>query len=215
MHENSAKKPIATIDNLKPENLACAKICEKVTYGTETVVEVKEIYNNPLESKMSVYQDAIKPVSLILTASNQILLDEIERSLVDAISAVICLIKDSTLVVGGGAVEMSTALKLEDMSKEFDSSLQHIFKAFASALKVLPSTLAENVGLNPALTLMELERVQRERGATFGVSGRTRRIGDLAAEKVLQPSHVSKSLVTLATEFACSIMKIDDIILSR
>ena len=79
----------------------------------------------------------IKPVTVILTASNMVLLDEIERSFVDAISAVICLLKDSNLVVGGGAVEMSAALKLQEVAKEPQfSSDQYIFKAFAEALKV-------------------------------------------------------------------------------
>jgi len=210
------KKPIATLDHVKPEALACAGICEKVTYGEETVVEIKEIFKNPLPCTQSDYMSGIKPVTIILTASNMVLLDEIERSFVDAISAVICLLKDSNLVVGGGAVEMSAALKLQEVAKEPQfSSDQYIFKAFAEALKVLPSTLALNVGLNPILAIMELEKIHSEKGCVYGISSKTRAIADMSDEKVLQPSHVTKSMITLATEYACSILKIDDIVLSR
>jgi len=208
-------KPIATADHVVPSALGFASLCKKEKFGDDSTVQITGIVKPKQAAGISAYEDGVDPVNIILCASNQMLLDEAERSMFDAISAVVCLLKDSQLVTGGGAVETSTALKLESEAKNLDATDHYVFQAYAKALKVIPETLAKNAGLNPLIALMDLEIVQKEKGPTYGISSRSGAVADMTLEEVVQPSHVTKSMIKLATEFVCTILKIDDIIVCR
>ncbi|MEN2500869.1 MAG: T-complex protein 1 subunit delta [Marteilia pararefringens] len=133
----------------------------------------------------------------------------------DAISAVACVLRESKLVAGGGAVETSIALHLKDLASRTATSDRFIYEAFADGLEIIPSILCENIGINKLLTVMQLEKIQREKGPQYGISGQANGVANMAEENVVQPSIVTKSAISLAVEFVCSILKVDDIIMSR
>lgn len=60
------------------------------------------------------------------------------------------------LIAGGGAPETEIAIKLANYAQTITGVDAYCFKAFADALEVIPSTLAENAGLNPIATVTEL-----------------------------------------------------------
>lgn len=81
----------------------------------------------------------------------------------------------------------------------------------------MPSTLAENAGLNPIETVTELRAAhaagaESGAGSSAGVNVRRGRVTDMRAEHVLQPLHVTASALALATETVRAILKIDDIV---
>ena len=81
----------------------------------------------------------------------------------------------------------------------------------------MPSTLAENAGLNPIETVTELRAAHARAADTgevssAGVNVRRGRVTDMRAEHVLQPLHVTTSALALATETVRAILKIDDIV---
>ncbi len=89
------------------------------------------------------------------------------------------------------------------------------WQAFAEALEIIPTTLAENAGLNSIRVVTEL-RNRHEKGDKFtGVSVRRGGVTDIAEENVLQPLLVSTSAIELAAETVKMILRIDDICLSR
>jgi T-complex protein 1 subunit delta len=86
---------------------------------------------------------------------------------------------------------------------------------FAEALEVIPYTLAENAGMDPITFVTEL-RNRHVNGDKFaGLNVRTNAIQNMLDEQVVQPSLVSISALTLATECVRMILKIDDIVISR
>ena len=85
-------------------------------------------------------------------------------------------------------------------------------KAFARALEVIPYTLAENAGLNPVKTVTELRQVHQDGDETAGINVKKGTISSMMEESVLQPALVSRSVIQLASETVCSILKIDDIV---
>lgn len=87
--------PAAHIDQLTPEKLGSAKLVETVQLGDDT--KVLKITGVPAASKT---------VSILCRGSNQLILDETERSIHDALCVVRSLIKSRGLIPGGGAPEI-------------------------------------------------------------------------------------------------------------
>ena len=80
---------------------------------------------------------------------------------------------------------------------------------------MIPYTLAENAGLDPILFVTEL-RNRHSDGMTYaGLNIRKSTIMDMEQTEVVQPSLVSTSALTLATECVRMILKIDDIVMTR
>ena len=88
-----------------------------------------------------------------------------------------------------------------------------IVRAFADALEVIPYTLAENAGLNPINIVTELRNRHALGHKYAGISIKKGTINDdITTENVLQPSLVTQSALTLATECVRMILKIDDLV---
>lgn len=80
---------------------------------------------------------------------------------------------------------------------------------------MIPYTLAENAGLDPILFVTELRNRHTDGAKYAGLNIRKSTIMDMEETAVVQPSLVSISALTLATECVRMILKIDDIVMSR
>jgi len=205
-------KPIASPDHLATASMATVELCKKVSYGGRSFVEITGIAKP--QSSHSQYHQSVDPTNLVLFGSNQMFLDEAERSMFDSISAVVSLFKDSLLVAGGGAIESNTSFFLEKKSKDLVGIDHYVYKSFAEALKVIPFTLCQNAGINPLKGMMALELAQKDKGPGYGINAKGE-IADMEALNVVQPCHVTKSFIRLATEFICTILRVDEISHSR
>lgn len=89
-----------------------------------------------------------------------------------------------------------------------------IFRAYAEALEIIPFTLAENAGMNPVNVVTELRNKHNKGEKWTGISVKKGSVIDMKSEKVLQPSLVTRSALTLATEVVRMILKIDDVVMT-
>ena len=89
------------------------------------------------------------------------------------------------------------------------------WQAFAEALEIIPTTLAENAGLNSIRVVTELRNRHQKGEIACGVSVRKGAVTNIVEENVLQPLLVSTSAIELAAETVKMILRIDDIALSR
>ena len=80
----------------------------------------------------------------------------------------------------------------------------------ASAMEVIPYTLAENAGLNPISVVTELRRRHAQGESYVGINVRKGCITDIREESVWQPLLITISALTLATETVQMLLKIDD-----
>lgn len=94
--------------------------------------------------------------SILLRGASKDVLNEIERNLHDAMGVARNVLQNPKLVPGGGALEMELACRLNDRAAEVDGLHQWPYKALASALEVIPRTLAQNCGGNVVRLLTEL-----------------------------------------------------------
>jgi len=125
----------------------------------------------------------------------------------------VSLVKKRFLIVGGGAPEAELSLKLEAFARTLKGPQQFCVKAFASALEIIPYTLAENAGLSPIQVVTELRRQHAAGHHRAGIDVNNGEIIlDLGEKGVLQPLLVTTSAITLASEMVRLIMKIDDLV---
>ncbi len=148
--------PVAHVDYMTKEKLGHAELVEeKSVGGGSKVVFVSGVPNQK------------DTVSILLRGSNQLVLDEAERSLHDALCVVRSLIKRRFLVPGGAAIEIELAQRIHEHSRTLKGTVQYIMRAYADALEVIPYTLAENAGLDPMhlVTLLKNHHVKGEKYA--------------------------------------------------
>lgn len=193
-------RPIASLDHFLPEHLVSADLAEEVSSGINKFVKITGIQNQG------------RTVSIVVRGSNKLVLEEADRSLHDALCVVRCLVKNRALIAGGGAPEIEVALKLAHYAQQLEGVDAYCFRAFANAMEVIPSTLAENAGLNPIATVTELRSRHAQGEKNAGINVRKGAITDILAENVVQPLLVSTSAINLASETVRSILKIDDIV---
>ena len=84
-------------------------------------------------------------------------IDEIERAIKDALGDVSAVVRDSFIVAGGGAIEIELAKRLKEFSNSVKGREQLAVQEFAQALEFIPSTLAENAGLDSLDIITELK----------------------------------------------------------
>lgn len=126
------------------------------------------------------------------------------------------LLFHSALLPGGGAPEIQISTRLQSLSRTLPGLESQIYRSFASALEVIPTTLAENAGLNAIKVVTELRHRHALGEQHAGISIKSGGVkGDMKEENVLQPLLVSTSAVELAAETVKMILRIDDIALSR
>ncbi|KAI9647600.1 T-complex protein 1 subunit delta [Ciborinia camelliae] len=197
-------KPIADIDSFTEDKLGSAELVEEAqTSGSRLV-------------KITGTKSAGKTVSIVCRGANSLILDEAERSLHDALCVVRCLVKKKALIAGGGAPEIEIASQLAKQARELTGTEAICWKAFADAMEVIPTTLAENAGLNSIKVVTELRHKHANGEKNAGVSIKSGGVKvDIADENVLQPLLVSTSAIELAAETVKMILRIDDIALSR
>ncbi|CAD7702505.1 unnamed protein product [Ostreobium quekettii] len=195
--------PISHIDHIRPEKLGAAELVEELEVGKERVVQVTGIENMG------------RTATVLLRASNKLMLEEAERSMHDALCVVRCLVQKGFLIPGGAAPEVEVTHQLTAWSKTLEGMEQYCVKGFAEALDIIPYTLAENAGLNPMEIMSELRTLHAQGKDQHGINVKKGSISNMWEENVVQPLLVSTSAITLACECVRMILKIDDIVIAR
>eukprot|EP00612_Vaucheria_litorea_P006478 CAMPEP_0171471404 /NCGR_PEP_ID=MMETSP0946-20130122/684_1 /TAXON_ID=109269 /ORGANISM="Vaucheria litorea, Strain CCMP2940" /LENGTH=526 /DNA_ID=CAMNT_0012000887 /DNA_START=15 /DNA_END=1591 /DNA_ORIENTATION=+ len=195
-------KPVAHPDSFSAEKLGSAQL----------VAEVSMPGSGHKVVKFTGVSSTGHTTTILVRGSNRLVLDEVERSIHDALCVVRSLVKKRYLIAGGGAAEIEMALCLGEWSKTLKGMQAYCVKAYAEALEVIPYTLAENAGLNPIQKVTELRAKHGAGVKGAGINVRSGEISDMYESGVIQPMLVSSSAIKLATECVGMILKIDDVV---
>jgi len=196
----SGGKIVSSVRDLKPEDLGYAELVEERKIGNDKMVFI-EGCKNP------------KAVTILVRGASDMVLDEIERSLKDALNVLRNVMKSPYITAGGGAVEIEVAMKLREYAAKIGGKEQLAIEAFASSLEEIPMILAGSCGKDPLEVLMELRKLHAEGKRNAGIdviSGEV--VEDMTERNVIEPLLVKESMIKTAAEAALTIMKIDDII---
>ena len=153
-----------------------------------------------------------KSVTLLLRGGSQRVVDEVERSVHDAIMVVKVVMETPLIVAGGGAPETYAAAKVRSWSKSLEGREQLAAEKFADALESIPLALAENAGMDPIDTLASLRSRQLKGEKWTGIDVMKTRIANMKSSDIIEPLAVKHQIVSAASEAACMILRIDDVI---
>ncbi len=154
-----------------------------------------------------------KSVVILIRGGTELIVDEVERALHDALCVVRDVVEDQRLVGGGGAPELETAIQLREYASSLGGREQLAVEIFADSLDIIPKTLAENAGLDQIDILMKL-RAAHQKGNTFaGFDLETGEVqNNMMAVGVVEPTAVKVQAIKSATEATSMILRIDDVI---
>mmetsp|Transcript_3335 Transcript_3335/g.5547 ORF Transcript_3335/g.5547 Transcript_3335/m.5547 type:complete len:530 (+) Transcript_3335:43-1632(+) len=153
--------------------------------------------------------------SILLRGASKDVLNEIERNLHDAMGVARNVLNNPKLVPGGGALEMELACRLNEMSLKVEGVHQWPYKALASALEVIPRTLAQNCGGDVVRMLTELRSKHSASdgsGFMWGINGNSAKIENMETQNIWDPCSVKLQTYKTAIESACMLLRIDDIV---
>ncbi|MEM3162808.1 MAG: thermosome subunit beta, partial [Desulfurococcaceae archaeon] len=191
---------VSSVRDLTENDLGYAELVEERKVGNDKMVFV-EGCKNP------------KSVTILVRGANDMVVDEVERSLNDALNVLRNVLKEPKVTAGGGAPEVEVSLKLREYAEKIGGKVQLAIEKFAEALEEIPSVLAETSGQDPLETLMKLRQLHSGGSIRAGINVLEGKVEeDMFNINVLEPVLVKKQIVKSATEAAITILKIDDII---
>ena len=193
---------VTNLDDLSAEDLGAASLVEERKVEEDKWVFV-EGCKNP------------KSVTLLLRGGSQRVVDEVERSVHDALMVVKDVILNPSVVAGGGSPETFAATKLRNWAKSLEGREQLAAEKFADALESVPLTLAENAGMDPIDTLTLLRSKQQRGESWTGIDVMESRIASMKHSEIIEPLAEKLQVTSSATEAACMILRIDDVIATQ
>ncbi|TCD62158.1 T-complex protein 1 subunit eta [Steccherinum ochraceum] len=152
-----------------------------------------------------------KTCTLLLRGGAEQFIEEVERSLHDAIMVVKRAVKNGEIVAGGGAIEMDLSAHIRKHALSIPGKTQLVMTAFAKALEVIPRQICDNAGLDSTDVLNKLRMKHANGSKWFGVDvDGPEGVRDNMEAFVWEPSLVRVNAISSATEAACLILSVDE-----
>ncbi|WIV68702.1 thermosome subunit alpha [Natrialbaceae archaeon AArc-T1-2] len=156
---------------------------------------------------------AAETVTVFVRGGTEHVVDELERTIRDALDVVATALASGEVVPGAGATEIAIADRVRAEAAGVEGRKQLAVEAFADALDVVPRTLAANSGQDPIDSLVDLRAAHESEGrAGLITDGEEVTIDDPVDDGVVDPADVKREAVESATEAATMIARIDDVI---
>ncbi|VAI44057.1 unnamed protein product [Triticum turgidum subsp. durum] len=177
--------------------------------GTCEVFEEKQVGNE----RFNIFSGCPsgQTATIVLRGGADQFIEEAERSLHDAIMIVRRAVRNSTVVPGGGAIDMEISKYLRLHARNIAGKSQVFVNSFAKALEVIPRQLCDNAGFDATDVLNKLrQKHAADGGANYGVDINTGGIADSFANFVWEPAVVKINAINAATEAACLILSVDE-----
>ncbi len=195
-------KIISNLNDLTEIELGKAELVEEIKQGDEAMTYVRGC-ENP------------KALTILIHGGSEHVIDEMERAIKDGLGDVAAVIKNKKIVAGAGAVEVEVARRLRKFAITLSGREQLAVQEFANALEFIPTTLAENAGLDPIDVLTELKS-RHDNGEKYaGINIFTNKVEDSLKAGIIEPMKIKTQAISSATEVAVMILRIDDVLASK
>jgi T-complex protein 1 subunit eta len=157
-------------------------------------------------------------VTLILRGGSEHFVNEVYRSLNDAVMITRRILKHKLFVPGGGAIEMNLSRFLREEAVKMNGKEHLVTLAYAKALEIIPRQLCDNAGLDTPEILNKLRQkhyLSDTKAKNFGININTGNLCNMAEDFILEPALVKLNSLQASTEAVCLILAIDETIRNR
>mmetsp|Transcript_16439 Transcript_16439/g.52315 ORF Transcript_16439/g.52315 Transcript_16439/m.52315 type:complete len:544 (-) Transcript_16439:74-1705(-) len=192
-------------EEVDPETLGRAELVSEDRVGDHELIYIRGCATS-------------RATTIVLRGPNEYMLDEMDRSLHDALMVIKRCLENRALVVGGGAVEGALHVYLDQFATTLGSREQLAVHEFAQALLVIPKTLATNAACDVTELVARLcakhAKSQREGGDEelrhSGLDLVKGVVLNNLERGVVEPAISKIKSLRFATEAAVTILRIDD-----
>lgn len=155
--------------------------------------------------------------TIVVRGSTDNYMDDIERAIDDGVNVFKGLCKDGRLTAGGGATEIELAQQVAAWGETHPGLEQYSIGKFAQALEVIPRVLAENSGVKPKEVISKLYAAHAEgkKNVGFDIEGESGDVKDCAESGVFDLLLAKKWALKYATNAACTVLRVDQIIMAK
>lgn len=204
---------VSTLSNLEGDE----------TFEPTFLGHAESVYQTRISDDECIIVKCGKAASLILRGANEYMLEEMERSVHDALCVVKRTLESGSVVAGGGSVETALSIYLENFATTLSSREQLAIAEFAQALLVIPKQLSINAAKDANELVSKLRSYHHQSqspGAaenkkalkSYGLNLIDGTLRNNIAAGVLEPVMSKIKSLKAATEAAISILRIDDMI---
>nr|CDS25993.1 T complex protein 1 subunit theta [Hymenolepis microstoma] len=157
-------------------------------------------------------------VTLVVRGSTDSIMDDIERAIDDGVNTYKALTRCKKVVAGAGACEVEIARNLLSFADTIPGLEQYAVREFAHAFEVIPKALAENAGEKSTEVIAQLYANHQAGQIYSGFVSTEKLDADIrdAKEANVLDLHAAKHwAIRFATNAACVVLRVDQIIMSR
>jgi chaperonin GroEL (HSP60 family) len=170
----------------------------------------EELYTDQIELEKTVTLQGCKGTTFMLRGTTPQSIDELEAAIRSSLTVLKLLGDDNRVLPGGGATETEIAQELKQYAKSFAGREQVAIEFFADALMECPRCLAENYGLDPGDTMIELANRHADGFCNYGVAEH-----GCEDHVCLEPARVKRSIIRRAYEVSALMLRIDKLLISK
>ncbi|PIA50270.1 hypothetical protein AQUCO_01300780v1 [Aquilegia coerulea] len=189
----------STFDNPESVKLGHCKLIEEIMIGEDKLIHFSGV-------------EMGQACTIVLRGASNHVLDEAERSLHDALCVLSQTVVDSRVLLGGGWPEMVMAKEVDELARKTPGKKAHAIEAFSKALQAIPTTIADNAGLDSAELISQLRAEHHKEGSKAGIDVITGAVGDMEKLGISEAFKVKQAVLLSATEAAEMILRVDEII---
>lgn len=190
--------------------------CSPEEMGECSLIEVREIGGRKVTVFNQLQDEDTSVATIMVRASTENLMNDVERALDDGIQAVKTLCVDPRLLAGAGSVELELSKRLKAFADEDQGLDQYAIRKFAEAFDVVPRTLAENSGCDPTATMHTLHTAHlAPNSETMGFDIEECAPMDARAKEVFDGYATKVNALRLAVDAAITVLRVDQIVMSK
>eukprot|EP01083_Nonionella_stella_P211356 764293_1 len=189
----------AAVNKTTMGRLGTCKTVKEIMIGEDTVIKFDGVPKG-------------EACTIVLRGASKHLLEEMERSIHDALCILTQTIRDSKVVLGGGCCELLMAEAVFNGAKQMSGKDALAMDAYGRALTRIPAILADNAGFDAADIITNLRSEHSNGNHWMGVCMETGSTGDMRKYGVTESYKSKLQALISASEAAEMILRVDDIV---
>jgi len=149
--------------------------------------------------------------TIVLRGATSQLLDEVERSIHDALCVISQTVGERRIVYGGGCTEIELALAVDEAAVQTSGKKALALEAYARALRQIPSIISDNAGYDSAELVSQLRAAHVSGSQTAGLNMKNGTVGCMKELGIMESYKVKNQVIISASEAAEMILRVDQI----